>query len=353
MNVNRLIQVRDGEPLNAFRRFLTAWWKHYKLEALLAPVEVPAQSTLVKQVIVDPAKLAVVNPFAPVMLTNVAATIGEFARRYTGRRVAAILRPCELRTLVELRRHGRLPPEAEAVIILSTDCLATFPTEHYTRRVQLHGIAAVTREALMYAEAGGLSPNEFRLACQTCVWPAPHGAEITLGLLGVNPAEYLLLIAHDEAVDARLSLEAVTDGLATESQVARREVAVGAVADQRAATRAHLESVTRDGHRFGDLGSALGWFANCSLCGDCLDACPLYNGELSGMLGVHGARPALAELVDVSRWLASCSGCGMCEAACEHNVPLMLLVSSLSRQIQRELHYTAGDPARLLPWASG
>jgi formate dehydrogenase subunit beta len=353
MNVNRIIQVRDGETLHALREFLAAWWRRYALEALLAPVEVPARSTVVTQVIEDPLELAAVNPFAPVMLGNAAASIGEVARRYAGRHVAALLRPCELRTLIELRQQGRLPAEADAIIILGVDCLGTFPVDGYAQRVQARGIQAVTREALAYADEGGLSPQAFRTACQICTWPAPRGADLTLGVLGTNSGEYLLLIARDEATDARLELDAVTAGLATESQVVRREVAVGAVAAQRAKTRAHLGGATHDGQRFDDLGRVLSWFATCSLCGDCLDACPLYNGELSGLLGVHGARPPLAELVQVSRWLATCSGCGMCEVACGQNVPLMRLISSLSYQIQGALQHTPGDPARPLPWTSG
>ncbi|MEW6568724.1 MAG: 4Fe-4S dicluster domain-containing protein [Chloroflexota bacterium] len=99
------------------------------------------------------------------------------------------------------------------------------------------------------------------------------------------------------------------------------------------------------------------WFAGCSLCGDCLDACPLYDGELSGLLGMgsarYGGRPLLAELVDVSRWLASCSGCGMCEEACSCGVPITLLIAPLADRMRQELHYTPGDPAQRLPRAMG
>jgi len=68
---------------------------------------------------------------------------------------------------------------------------------------------------------------------------------------------------------------------------------------------------------------------------------------------VHRERPPLAELVDVSRWLASCSGCGMCEAACNQDVPLMLLISSLSHQIQDGLHHHVGTPTQPLASVSG
>lgn len=350
MNVNRFINVREGNALTAVRAFLAAWWQRYQLEALLAPVEAPTRTTVTMEMMDDPAKIAAINPFAPVMPANAAALIGDFARRYLGRRAAALLRPCELRTLTELWQHRRLPPEAEALTMVSTDCLGTFPVEAYARRVALHGAPAVTQEALAYAEQGGFSPQDFRPACQVCVDPAPHGADFVIGVIGADPAHYLLIIARDEMTDARLRLEAVTDGLATEPHATGRGFAIASIIEQRAHTRAHLQEA-QHAQPFSDLGLVLNWFSNCSLCGDCLDACPMYNGELSGALGVHGARPMLAELVDVSRWLASCSGCGMCEAACPQDVPLMALVTSLSHQIQDARHHVAGEPAWPRAWS--
>lgn len=77
----------------------------------------------------------------------------------------------------------------------------------------------------------------------------------------------------------------------------------------------------------------LSWLAQCTLCGDCLDACPVYNGELANWLGAgsrhHSEHAPLADLVAVARWLTACSGCGRCEAACEQGIPLGLLVSAL------------------------
>jgi Fe-S oxidoreductase len=94
--------------------------------------------------------------------------------------------------------------------------------------------------------------------------------------------------------------------------------------------------------------------ARCTLCADCLDACPLYDGELSGMLGVREtqqrAHPLLTELVSVCRWLASCSGCGMCQETCEQGVSLTPLIITLSHRIQHGLKYRPGDPDRRLPW---
>src|SRR3990172_3397850 len=129
MNVNRVITVREGEALSALRQFLAGWWKSYALDALLAPVEAAGQPAVTMQAVEDPAGLAAVNPWAPVMLSNAAAALGEFAERRPGRRLAAVLHPCEIRTIVELRRQGRLPAAASSVVIIGMDCPGTFPAE--------------------------------------------------------------------------------------------------------------------------------------------------------------------------------------------------------------------------------
>ncbi len=358
MNVNRILQVKNGNAVTAVQEFLAEWWKHYHLDALLAPVELTDHSGVASRVIHDPKKLSAVNPFAPVMLNNAASNFNQFVQRHRGERIAAILRPCELRALVELQKRGRLSSDLRSVVTIGVDCLGTFAPTEYAQRVKARGVEAVTCEALCYAADGGFTPQMFRTSCQACDWPAPRGADVVIGAIGIDPARYLLVIARDEATDSRLHLNAVINELAVEAQVERREIAVGDVVDMRAKRRESLLEAmpyTHDHHS--DFVSALAWLANCSLCGDCLDACPLYDGELTGLLGVRGGtrqsrRAPLAELIDVSRWLAACAGCGMCEESCANHVPLTLLVMAMSHRIRHELHYTAGDPTQRLPWLS-
>lgn len=354
MNVNRVIEVRNHDPVGSLREFLAAWWEAAGLEALLAPVELADRSGVMAQVIEEPARLSVVNPFAPIMLSNAASAVDKFSHDRPGGRTAAMLRPCELRALIELRKRRHADSTNDKMTIVGADCLATLPQPEYLDRVHAEGLREMVRKALEEAAEGECSARQPRMACCLCSWPAPRGADVVIGAIGVSPEEYLLIIAQDEATDERLRLAQVTDGLATEAQVVRREVAVGAIAKKR--SKAGAEIVRSVPQRFSDVGSLLSWFAACSLCGDCLDACPLYDGELSGLLGVGGTRyggqALLAELVDVSRWLASCSGCGMCQEACTSGVPLTRLIAALTHRIQEELHYTPGDPSQPLPWAA-
>jgi formate dehydrogenase subunit beta len=354
MNINRKVEVRDADPLQTLREFLAAWWTAINLNALLAPVELSSGREVKTQVISDRNDLDRVNPFAPVMLDNAATAIGKFARDHPGARIAVMLRPCELRAWTELRKRRNVPMASDHVLTVGIDCPGTLPAIDFARRVQDQGLRGMTEDALDCGADCDRLPRQLRTACRICDGPAPRGADLTIGILGIPSREYLVVIARDRATDEKLALASITDDEAEESEVVRREVAVGAISQRRARVRDELSRAVP--HRMADLGSMLSWLARCSLCGDCLDACPLYDGELNGLLGVgtarYGSQPLLAEVAGVSRWLASCAGCGMCEEACTCDVPLTVLISSLARRIRDELPYAAGDPLARLPWTA-
>jgi len=362
MNVNRILQIKGGDEVGALHTFLTKLWKDAGIHAMLLPVESPDGAGVISQVITDVDELAGVNPFAPIMLSNAAAVVGDFLQQQPQGRLAIMLRPCELRALVELQKRRRIAwesPKLEnseaSVVIIGVDCPGTLPVQEYTRRAATHGPHALTHEALSFGFEGGLKLEQMRTACQICESPNPHGADITIGTIGLEPRQHIMVIARDEFIDEAYHLETVTQRIATEEEVVLREVAVGKTTNERMMYRDGL--CTAETSRYGDLCTLLACFTPCTMCADCLDACPLYEGELTGMLGVprgqrHG-RPLLPELVAVGRWLASCSGCGMCQDACEIGVPLTLLVSALSHRIRRELHYSSGEPAQSLPWRIG
>jgi formate dehydrogenase (coenzyme F420) beta subunit len=356
MNVNRVLEVRDGDTLKALRQFLDTFWEHNGLDILLAPLESFDHSSVSIQQIENRRDLERVNPFAPVMMTNAARFTSQEIQDNRGKKVAAILRPCELRAFIELQKRKKISLDRDSVVILGVDCIGTFPMDVYSREKDARYLVAMTEDILRNAAEGALRPQQFRTACQVCDWPAPCGADIAIGSIGVSTDKYLLIIAQDEAIDARLGLDAAAQTKASEYQVSHRETVVGAIADMRSGVRKKLVEGVQGDYRFSDLASFLAWFANCSLCGKCLEACPLYEGEFGSLFGLPGtskpSRAPLAELVAMSRWLASCAGCGMCEQSCTCDVPLTLLISALSHRVRGEMQYRCGDPAQKLPWTS-
>src|SRR5574341_1870524 len=360
MNVNRILQIHDGDVVKTFQEFLAAWWRRVELDAMLAPIELPDHAGVSPGQILQTADLSNVNPFAPVMLNNSASMVEEFVRDHPKSHLAVILRPCELRALVELQKRNRVhyhqasaTREGEGLVIISVDCPGTFSLAEYAQHVARHqDDSEMIRVELAYGRQDSYIPHQVRAACQMCDSPGPLGADIIIGTIGIAPQGSLLVIARDEKIDTDLKLREVTDDVATEQQVVYRELMVGKLTDKRTQKRSEL--IKAQAWQSEDINTAWALFARCTLCADCLDACPLYEGELSGVLGVgeagQSSHPLLAELVSLSRWLASCSGCGMCQEACEHGVSLASLVTVLSHRIQRELHYKPGDPAQRLPW---
>lgn len=354
MNVNRIVEVRNGEPVDSLREFMTVVWQQAHLDAVLAPFESQGRLNIASNVIDDPVNLAKLNPFAPVMVGNAALAAVEFIEEYGGKRIAIFLRPCELRSFMELKKRRNLDVDPASTIVFGVDCLGTYSRQEYIQLVEAGSFDGVTADVLRNAGEGGLRPQHFRMACQICDWSGPVGADISIGTIGVDSDNYLLVIVKDEATDDQWDVSALTDNKASEYQVSRRETVVGAIADTRADVRDHLIQNPSHNARFDDLGSFLAWLANCSLCGRCLNACPLYRGEFKGKFGSISdpalERHVLSELVNLGRWIASCAGCGMCEQACERDVPLTLLLSSLRHRIRRELKYHPGDPLQQTPW---
>lgn len=363
MNVNRIVHVRNDSALKTLQEFLAAWWARIELDAMLAPVQSPERIGVVPTVVSHPADLSSVNPFAPVMLSNSAHVIQNFLEDHPHSHLAVLVRPCELRALIELRKRNRIWYHSiasgnfdENLVLISVDCPGTFSADTYARHAVAHnGDGDMLHVELSYGRRESYIPYDVRPACQMCDSPAPLGADVTIGTIGIEPQGHLLVIARNEEIDASLRLADVTDGLATECQVVCREMMVGKLVDKRAEKRADL---TREEiSQAENIHTALAMLARCTLCADCLDACPLYDGELAGMLGVgegrQSGRSLLFELVRLSRWLASCSGCGMCQASCPNGVALSRAITTLSHSIQAELHYRAGDPTQRLPWTAG
>lgn len=366
MQVNRILEVERGNTLQTVRNFLVAWWEQFQPVVLLAPVEDPQSARIVTQLIENPADLQRVNPFAPFMPGNAAGEAYRLRQEHPSQRMGAILRPCELRTYVEMCKWGaedgefprsrHLESRQDQMVIFGVDCMGTYSEIDYQRELKNQSQDVLTRKTLHNVSAAGFQMEKYRTACQICEWPAPMGADAILGTIGVDLDKYVLVLAHDETCDHCLGLDILVEHPATEYQVSHRETLVGAVADAHAGMRSHLVTKTPGNCRFDDLGCLLAWFATCSLCGKCLYACPLYHGELDSWIGKGQSpsadRGSLLELVQASRWLASCSGCGMCEEQCHRKVPLTLFLSALSQRIRQETHYIPGNPLHGLPWGN-
>ncbi len=350
MLVSRVLEVGEAGPVAALQSFLAGLMHASAAPRLLAPVSVQP-GVVNPQVIAQGAGLTRVNPLLPLMHANAAAALRNAVQAAPAEPMVAVLRPCEVRATIELAKQGKL--DLQNLILVGVDCLSTYDPDYWARGNQANADRPdwLVGEALQLAQTGQVRTEGYRLACELCDRPSAdyRAADILIGLVGV-PNQKQLLILADEAKDARWGLQALTDRPATERETVDREVTLWRLAERRKeAAAARLESL---GLSDAYPGVIMGYMSKCTLCGECIDACPQWSEELRAAL-VRGKEPFIQALLNATQRLASCSGCGMCQVHCGEGIPLSAIQRALSQQIQQRMHYVAGrDVHDPLPWTS-
>lgn len=333
--------LTHGDPIGAIQHFLQAVWAQADLDAMLAPMNV---ESVIPQphIIADPQELAGLNPFKPVMSCNASRFLPGLIESREKERVAALLRPCELRALHAMQEHGAaLQPGNgnghgfQGLLTICVDCLGTFPVEDFQWRADRKGSPeGLARESLQFARLGGLNAYRYRTACQLCASPQAQGADLNLGVIGVPVRQYILVQTRNEAVAEELDLGRLLVTPAGQELVRRRNRQVARLVERNSNVRERIL------HGLGEmlpanLNALVHQFQECGQCQECLEACPICCVD-------KPRRAPDGELFkeDVARWLVSCAGCGMCEQACSQRKPLSAIFAYIRQQLEQMPGYT-------------
>ena len=259
--------------------------------------------------------------------------------------IAVVLRPCEIRALVELVKLQQV--SMDPFLIIGVDCWGTYSVQDYAAKVSqsLHD-TSVTTDFLKQVTAGNL-PKELRSACRGCQHPAPTYADMVIQLIGEDIYQQIRLEAKTEKgkeIFNALELEVTPESSERENALAKLKEAKKQLAEQ-------------DQFDFLETISSL-----CINCHNCRAVCPIcyckqcvFDGGVfeyplekylnwSGKKGVLGMPPdkLLFHLTRMSHVATSCVACGQCEAACPNGIPLGQVYRKISTAAQEALGYEAG-----------
>lgn len=328
----RAINIGNKGAVFAVQELLWGLLEKQVVQGLLVPLQAHANEAPAPTLIKNRERLDKANPLAPVLTLNSAKIVGLLLAQSSHKRLAAVMRPCEARTLFELAEQGQI--DLNELVTISVDCLGSHQEQDYEQRTVLWGDMIPTQESLRWSRRGQIAPYRFREACQICEEPCFDDADISIGLFGQNIKENIL-VSVKESLGREIGFNNNDWGRpATQREVLNRQHTIEKLVAQRHRSRARLlDQVQQKASELSDL---LALFSSCTLCGECVEACPLSALYEFDMAAYADSTPeyVTARILNLIQRSESCTGCGMCEAACHLGIPLMLITQMMAERAQ-------------------
>ena len=333
----------------AIRKLLAALLESGAVQAVLVPKRTPAGDLVTQALVTDPGLLDGADPLAPIQMINAAHAVRELAKEAlepSGGRIAAVLRPCEVRAVIELVKLKQILPQN--LYLIGYDCPGVYDVTAYIDRVREDGDADAVREKLLERFAAA-EEEGLRGACRVCTHFTADSADLGLAWIG-GEGHSLLVDVSSEKGQALVRALQDAAGLEEVGEIAGRSNQIQAVASRRLEAQDEQQE---------DLLSEL---QRCIRCYNCREVCPIcYCKEcllIPAKMGYSSERylrraekksqikmpvdTVLYHLTKMNHMATSCVACGICEQACPMDIPLGRIYSRVGRHVQALFDYVPG-----------
>jgi len=297
-----------------------------------------------------------VDPLAPAFPMNSAKIVSKLTRKTMGSNIAVVLRPCEIRAFVELVKLKQGNPDE--LFIIGVECLGAYTNKDFVN-IASDDSSELTINFVKKALSDGnakLADVDLAPACKACEYPVPDGADLFIGLLGMDIEKEILVVATTAKGEMLLECLDLNQGEAPDT----RKTAIESFVNRRTSFRDTLFKATHEATH--NLEKLTAYLAGCINCYNCRVACPVcyckecvfttdvFNHEPSQYLRWAQRKGAvkmptdtvfyhLTRLVHMS---LACVGCGQCSNACPNDIPVMELFRTLAYHPQSAFEYEAG-----------
>ncbi|MFQ5823884.1 MAG: Coenzyme F420 hydrogenase/dehydrogenase, beta subunit C-terminal domain [bacterium] len=351
------IEIKNSKFYNVFTEVFKKLLSNNIVEAVLVPQEM--SGNVVQTLVSESDSLKKINSLAPVLPVNSARIVSKLTIKdfypvknnisnERGEKIAVMLRPCEIRALIELVKLKQA--KIDNVLVIGIDCFGTYSVNDYVaKNKELNGDGAVTADFIKKVQTNQ-EIKELRTACQLCRHFVPENSDIAVNLIGTDWNQKIVIQARNEK--GKKVLEELKLEDAPENK--ERKLAVEQEKEKRKKQKGKIEKEDID---FLQVISSL-----CINCQNCRSVCPIcyckecvFEGEIfeyskqkyltwakrKGLLKMP-TDMLLFHLTRMSHVLTSCVACGQCEAACPNKIPLGRIYHHLSNEVQKMLDYEAG-----------
>jgi formate dehydrogenase subunit beta len=323
------------------------------VDAVLVPAHQHPRGVM-QTLITDAEQLDRIDPFAPIVPLNSAKLVANLTNVPSGRPVAAVMRSCEIRALLELVKLKQA--NVDDLVIIGIDCLGRYENADYLTFEQ----NGSTTEAFLKAACGGegtASAEGFDVApaCKMCEYPVPDNVDIRLCVIGSGPQEVYVEWLSEKGEQVRASL-----GIEAGDEMAGRQEAVKKITDERVAERDRVFAEFDE--QVNTLEKLRDHLAGCINCYNCRVACPVCYckecvfvtdtfrhpgdkyiswGDKRGSVKMP-TDTLLYHLTRMTHMSTLCVGCGQCSSACPNDIQLTGLFRSVANRTQARFDYHPG-----------
>ena len=345
------LSFKKDEMNKELSAFFQGMLENGAVDAVLAPMAQTKKGVRLT-LVTSPAHTEKVDPFAPIAAVSGAKIASSLTSRPSGRKVAMVLRPCEMRAVVELAKLKQV--NLDDVLLIGMDCLGRYENTDFAKFQEQGG---TSESFLTNAQAGKTATADFDIcgACQICEFPTADNVDMRLCAIGTEDGTVCI-----EAVTPKGEQALEKSGLKPGAAPAGREGAVkNLVAARTEARDKKFAEFRSDASSFEALADKL---AACINCYNCRVACPVcyckecvfvtdtfrHGGEQFMMWADQSGSLKLPNdtmfyhLTRMTHMSLFCVGCGQCTSACPNDIDLMPLFRACADKTQARFNYQAG-----------
>ena len=357
MAITAKIDVKENDISGSLRGFFKDILELEDIHAILVPQRLPMKNMVMPTLVTDPDHLAGVDPLAPAFAMNAAKIVSRLTRKPMGAKIAAVLRPCEIRAFVELVKLKQGRPDD--ILLIGIDCLGAFQNRDYFQYAGQNGVESTMRffNTFLDGETTEMEGINLSTACKACEYPVAANADIQIGLFGVEIDDHLLVQSQTEAGTQLLNQL----NLAEIAEPVSRQDAIRLRVERRTQYRDDMFAKTSEATD--SMEKMTTYFAGCVNCYNCRVACPVcYCKECVFVTDVFNHDPSqylrwanrkgiikmptdtlFFHITRLAHMSTACVGCGQCSNACPNDIPVMELFRTIAQGTQQAFDYTAGE----------
>jgi len=350
------IEVSEKGLLKTLRGFFNALLEQEDIHALLAPCQLPSQTMVMPTLITAGERVNQIDPLAPAFPMNSAKIASRLTRKSSGGKIAALMRPCEIRAFIELVKLKQ--GNTEDLLLIGIDCLGAFGNRDYQLWAGDNGDDASQQYAqeVLSGKKTGRDNTKLTQACQACEFPVSETADINIGLFGMDTDREILIQPLNDKGAHHLN---AIDLPATEIPATRAKDIERRISEKISFRDQMFAQVGEQINSQKKLGAFL---SSCVNCYNCRVACPVcYCRECVFVTDVFDHDPSqylswaqrggavkmptdtmLYHITRLAHMSTACVGCGQCTNACPNDIPVMALFRTVAQRTQAAFDYQAG-----------